>query len=262
MANCGSTTFESWIKTTMKSIKSIKLRQLILCGLTLLIVLAGWSFNSDGKVTPMLPVAATTATQTCEIESAVGLIYQVENDPNLPVGLPAEQLLCGDEIVQPTAGTKIALVCFDQGKSWEVSSDDRFPVGEYCSAPEPAVECDDSGNLCEPDPRPSGSSDECDRPEIKSPFSQIIANSRPSIAWKTIAGATGYMVNIKSQDSDFDLQVKVENPRVITPAIAFPYPDDEDPLIFGHRYKVTVAAIAASSDKCIEPDTTRFKLIQ
>ena len=242
--------------------KSRKIRKLVLFGLTLLIVLAGWSFNSDGKVTSMLPVAATTATQTCEIESAVGLISQVENTTNLPVGLPAEQLLCGDEIVQPTAGTKIALVCFDQGKSWEVSSDDRFQVGEYCSAPEPPEECDDSGNLCPPDPRPSGSSDECDRPEIKSPFSQIIANSRPSIAWKTIAGATGYMVNIKSQDSDFDLRVKVENPLVITPAIAFPYPDDEDPLIFGHRYKVTVEAIVASSDKCIEPDTTRFKLIQ
>jgi len=243
--------------------KSRKLRKLILFGLTLLIVLAGWSFNSDGKVTPIfpiLPVTATTTTQTCEIESAVGLIYPVENDPNIPEGLPAGQLLCGDEILQPTTGTKVALVCFDQGKSWEVSSDDRFLVGEYCSAPEPAVECDDSGNLCPPDPRPSG--DECDRPEIKSPFSQIIANSRPSIAWKAIAGATGYMVNIKSQDSDFDLQVKVENPRVITPAIAFPYPDDQDPLIFGHRYKVTVAAIAPSSDKCIEPDTTRFKLIQ
>ncbi|KOR36148.1 MULTISPECIES: hypothetical protein [Planktothricoides] len=242
--------------------KSRKIRKLVLFGLTLLIVLVGWSFNSDGKVTSMLPVTATTATQTCEIESAVGLIYQVENDPNFPVGLQAGQLLCGDENLQPTTGTKVALVCFDQGKRWEVSSDDRFQVGEYCSAPEPAVECDDSGNLCDPNPRPSGS---CDSPEIKSPFSQIISNSRPSIAWKTIAGATGYTVKVESWDSDFNFQKTLEtvdNSSVISQAIAFPYPDDEDPLIFGHRYEVTVEAIVASSDNCIEPDTTRFKLIQ
>jgi hypothetical protein len=236
--------------------KLIKFRKMILFGLTLLIVLAGWNFGHDGQMTPILPVTATTTTQTCEIESAVGLIYSVENDPNLP----ARQLLCGDETLQPPTGTKITLVCFDEGKSWEISSDNSVRVGEYCLAQEPAEDCDDSGNLCEPDPRPSGS---CDRPEIQSPFLKEISNARPYIVWKPIEGATGYTVKVESWDSDFNFQktlATADNSLVISQAIAFPY--NEDPLTFGHRYEVTVEAIVASSDKCIEPDTTRFKLIQ
>ncbi len=235
----------------------MKFKRLILFGFTLLIVVAGWNFGHDGKVTPMLPVTATT--QSCELESAVGVIYAVENDPNVQ----EKQLLCSDEILQPTTGTKVVLICFDQGKRWEVSSGDTFPVGEYCSAQEPAVECDDSGNLCPPDPRPSGSSNECDRPEIQSPFLTKISNSRPYIAWKPIEGATGYTVKVESWDSDFNFQKTLEtvdNSSLISQAIAFPYPDDEDPLTFGHKYEVTVEAIVASSEKC--SDTTRFKLIQ
>ena len=155
----------------------------------------------------------------------------------------AGNLLCEQDKIEILNGGFVKFFCYSLGKTLNLFGG---TVSELCGKPRAMSACDTNHRrLC---PKPKGGISDSDSPTIIAPYSSLILQSRPDIAWHPVKGATSYIVRLSGEGVEW---------KVNTNQTRIPYPKDQPELQFGNAYELTVLANIATEDKDL-PSSTKI----
>ena len=186
-----------------------------------------------------LPLAIAASSIASEEEPIqLGVIIQAEGAVELKrpgwktyqlTGVGAE-LYTGD-LLKPAAGITVLLQC-SSGEQWQVPAGISSGVANGCAV------IDEGGDGYDGTRSSEQGGINANIPYIISPRKTNLLDSRPTISWNPVEGATDYRVRVQGPGVDWRQTVK---------ATELVYPEEEAPLQPGGYYQVIVRAGNKSS---------------
>lgn len=179
------------------------------------------------SITPVVVLAqSSTSRQECE---PLGRIT-ASTDSRVAPGT----LICNGEHLQPSVSGKVSVFCYWSGRILKlVGSTKQLDNCRPSSAV--FVPCSPLSRYCR---RSRGPEEAGNSPTLITPYGNTLLSSRPAFSWSPVAGATRYILQVRSAAEGW--QTEVEGTSVS-------YPAGKPALAAGSVYQIEVLAYAGDT---------------